>query len=80
MVEYAVNGGATASYKHRKVYHRDNVPEMTEKDADTVSLQKSYGKKQQCKGRQCIAEGDKRKWDYKQGGTKYYGAIINDAG
>ena len=57
-LEYFVNGCSTTCYEKHEVNNCGKVNEMAEQYTDTVALQKSYGKKQYCKGGQCIAERD----------------------
>jgi hypothetical protein len=56
-----VNGSSTTCYEKHEVYNCGKVNEMAEQYADTVTLQKSNGKKQYCKGGQCVAERDQAK-------------------
>jgi len=79
-LEYLMNGSPASNYEKREVNDCGKVNEMAEQYADTIALQKSYGKKQYCNGRQCVAERDQAKRRHEQTGTQNQGTVIEDTG
>jgi len=49
-LEYLVNGSSATYYEKYEVHDCGKVNKMADQNADTITLQKSYGKKQYRKG------------------------------